>query len=135
MFCTIRPMEHWPRNLTTTCLVSIALGGCFSDPPRVSNVRCTPQMLSVAGPGPYTVQCEADCSGNINETNWKAVDTTGTWQTTSDSTFFGDCTRLSGQLSKAEAPAIGPMTITVDVYECDDCSPGNMVSTKIEVVP
>jgi hypothetical protein len=128
-------MRHQVRYLATLSLLSIALVGCSDDPPRVSNVSCTPHMLSAAGPAPYTVECEADCSGNINETNWTAMDANGIWQTASDSSFFGDCTRLSGQLTKSEAPAIGTLTISVDVYECDDCPMGNSVTTQIEVVP
>lgn len=118
----------------TFALVHI-VAGCSEEPPRVSNVQCEPMTLSVASPAPYTVDCYADQSNAYADANWEARDASGKlWADEGPASIIVDG-RLFGHLTNAQAPAIGTMTITVEVDNGDDAPRGNSVSTTIEVVP
>lgn len=124
-------MTSWFR---TSALVLVVVG-CSEDPPRVSNVQCEPTTLSVSAAGPYTIDCYADQDNAYADANWEAIDASGAlWAEQGPGGVIVD-DRLYARFMNTQAPAVGTMTITVEVDNGDDAPRGNSDSTTIDVVP
>lgn len=122
---------------TRVCVVAVALlaSACFSPPPDLSNARCTPEMLSVALPGPHIVDCSVDIDGDIGSFEATAYSNPRTWK----DTYEYEVRRgtLHFQLSDDMPPPIGTLTIEVQAWHPDEEQAGteSRIETTIEVVP
>lgn len=112
--------------------------GCGEEPPELSNLRCDPQSLSAAPPGPYTVQCTMDYEGKVGDITWTASSGGQVWTGGFDSLSPERWTGNYGfTMTKAEAPPVGTLLISViadHIHGLD--GPGDdTASTMITIVP
>ncbi len=125
------------KALASLCLLVVS--ACTSDAPELSNLRCTPSQLSVAGQGPWTVNCDVDFAGTIGDVNWSASSTAGAWSGGFDTLDSSDRRRgaYHFSMSKMTAPGVGPLNIRFSADHVDgiDGPDGDTIETHIDVVP